>query len=355
MKDQDQTKSLPPLKPATSAGVASSKDAPGGSAASFGKLAKRITGITSNCLFTAIVLVAGLGVGRQIMRWWSADAPRQNAAPLNCEFTDGLGDPARLHILQFGGQAWSMARREFHGSREQAEKQFQRDCREEMRQTAIPAVKNGQEQQTLLASLAKTTAIDAELPHWQLFAVGENRLILVGVKPSLTKGAESFVVPPSGGDSGRKPAETGTMNQKPAEVAASQVVLWGIALPKGTDEWTEILFSPSKEECEAIPLLTDIPLPPKSRKMLSIQAVNGGVMVAFSGPGESESWRGHFEKWFTKGGWKPVFPWQNSASAWYSQYRGQSSEKSYSVDVHIFPNGKGEMSGLVIVGAGEKQ
>ncbi len=224
-----------------------------------------------------------------------------------------------------------MARREVHGSREQAEKQLQRDCREQIAGAAPSRNEPTPKEKSLLAALAKYSVIDADPRDWQLFALGGNKLITVGVKPPLAKEA----------------------GNKQGKIAASQVVLWGIVLPKGENDWSELLFVPSKEVDSAIPLLSDIPLPPKCRKMLTVQAVNGGAMVAFSGPGRPENWRGHFEKSFAKGGWKPVFPWQNTASAWYAQYRGRYKDKSCTADVHFYPDGKGEMSGLVIVGIAE--
>src|SRR5262245_66416391 len=45
--------------------------APGG----FGRLARRIAGWTANLLATALVLVAGLGIGRQVLVWWYESPP----------------------------------------------------------------------------------------------------------------------------------------------------------------------------------------------------------------------------------------------------------------------------------------
>jgi hypothetical protein len=41
----------------------------------FGRLARRIAGWTANLLATALVLVAGLGVGRQVLVWWYESPP----------------------------------------------------------------------------------------------------------------------------------------------------------------------------------------------------------------------------------------------------------------------------------------
>jgi hypothetical protein len=68
----------------------STRQAAGG----FGTLARRITGWTANLLATALVLVAGLGVGRQVLVWWYETPLQQRAAaqdePLPPETPDEL-------------------------------------------------------------------------------------------------------------------------------------------------------------------------------------------------------------------------------------------------------------------------
>jgi hypothetical protein len=56
---------------------ASATSAPAGG---FGSLARRIAGWTANLLATALVLVAGLGVGRQVLLWWYESQPAPAAA-----------------------------------------------------------------------------------------------------------------------------------------------------------------------------------------------------------------------------------------------------------------------------------
>jgi hypothetical protein len=316
----EKANAIPPLMKKTG------KDNIDISTPSFGKLSKRITGITSNLLFTAIVVVAGLGLGRQVLIWWAADAPNPSAAAKNADLSFDLGDPAGLEFLSFGSQGWSMARREFHGSRADAEKQLARDCREQIEKAPTPRHEPTAEQKNLLASLAKTPAIDAELPRWQLFAPNSNRAMLVGIKPPLVQAAEQ----------GSPPAGT------------SHIVLWGLALPQAVGEWSLLLFFPSVEGVAANPRLIDIPLPPECRKMLAVQGVNGGAMLTFSGPGDAESWRKFFDNWFAKQGWKPVFPWQSAAPAWYARYRGDYEGREIELSLQFRPDPKGGMTGLMI-------
>ena len=71
----------------------------------FAALAKRLSAWTTNSLFTLLVLVVGVGFGRQMTNWWAADAspPPVVAA--------GLDNPAQVRMLQFGDASWSLCRR----------------------------------------------------------------------------------------------------------------------------------------------------------------------------------------------------------------------------------------------------
>ena len=73
----------------------------------FVRLARRISAWTTNGLLTVIILVAGLGFGRQVLHWWAADT-RAKTASGTPSAGDGLGDPSQPHVLQFGDQPWSL-------------------------------------------------------------------------------------------------------------------------------------------------------------------------------------------------------------------------------------------------------
>ncbi len=47
---------------------------------SLGRLARRISRWTTNCLLTAMLLVIALGFGREVLHWWHDDAPPRPAA-----------------------------------------------------------------------------------------------------------------------------------------------------------------------------------------------------------------------------------------------------------------------------------
>ncbi len=65
-------------------------------AGSFGRLARRITGWSANLLATALVLVAGLAVGRQVLVWWYESPPEPLAAASNADLPPGMPGELRL-------------------------------------------------------------------------------------------------------------------------------------------------------------------------------------------------------------------------------------------------------------------
>ena len=90
---------------------------------SFATLARRISAWTTRGLLTLMVLVAGFGLGRQVLRWWADDAAP--ASPKSMPAAgDSLGDPAKPHTVEFGDRPGR-----FGGSRSRATRPRQSsDC-----------------------------------------------------------------------------------------------------------------------------------------------------------------------------------------------------------------------------------
>ena len=84
---------------------------------SFGRLALRISAWTTKGLLSAIILVAGLGFGRQVLHWWAADRQPPQAAPAAALADNRLGDPTQPHVFQFGNQPWSLRQQAIAGDR----------------------------------------------------------------------------------------------------------------------------------------------------------------------------------------------------------------------------------------------
>ena len=135
----------------------------------FAALAKRISAWTTNSLLTLIVLVAGLGFGRQTLKWWAADASPSSVVALP---TDSPDDLAQLHTLQFGDNSWSLRRRLVAGDKNKAVEQLRTACREVL-VTGASADKPPTGEDRFLAFLAGSTPVDQEPGKWRLYELQE--------------------------------------------------------------------------------------------------------------------------------------------------------------------------------------
>ena len=164
----------------------------------FAALAKRVSAWTTNSLFTLLVLVVGVGFGRQVTSWWGADTslPPTVAASVD--------DPAAWQMLQFGEASWSLCRRSVMGDKQEAIKQLRAACRQVL--LAGPSVDQSPADARFLTFLAGCTPVDQEPGKWRLYELREAFPMTVGV---LTR--------PNTQD---------------------RVAVWGLAMPMGAKLWT---------------------------------------------------------------------------------------------------------------------
>ena len=94
---------------------------------SLGRLARRISAWTTNGLISVMLVVIGLGFGREVLHWWHDEGGVPAAAPPMA--ADPLGDGAAPHLLEFGDQAWSVRRQEFSGLWADVSAALQAACR----------------------------------------------------------------------------------------------------------------------------------------------------------------------------------------------------------------------------------
>ena len=136
--------------------------APSGYAA----LARRISAWTTNSLLTLVILIAGVGFGRQVLRWWAADAPSPAAAVPSA--ADALGDPWQPHLLHFGNQPWTIRRQSIAGNRAAAAAALRRACREGIETAAPPSREPTETESRFLASLDRLKPAEESPGKWQL-------------------------------------------------------------------------------------------------------------------------------------------------------------------------------------------
>jgi len=148
----------------------------------FAALATRVCGWTTKGLLTALVIVAGLGVGRQVLVWWRQVEPV--AEPGNSPVTvgDGLGDLSRPHVLQFGSSPWSLGRQSVRGSQEAVTKTLREACRQAVRSCPLPPDPMTDAEKTFLATLAARQPAEQEGDTWRLYQLSGDFPVVVGTR-----------------------------------------------------------------------------------------------------------------------------------------------------------------------------
>jgi hypothetical protein len=271
---------------------------------SFAALAKRITVWTTNSLLTLIVLVAGLGFGRQVLNWWAAGASPSPTV------VNSVNDPAQIHTFQFGDNSWSLSRRSVTGDKNKAVEQLRVACREALEAgpsaAALPA------DDRFLTFLAGSTPVDQKPGKWRLYELNDAFPMTVGVATT--------------------------------SLAEHRVVVWGLAMPTGDKQWTLSTFQSEVCSTGGQSGLSDVPLPPGSRRTLSLLATGGGI-IAFSGPDRSVEWKNFYDEWSAHQGWQQVASWQPTGTAWYAKFATPDDL----IDIRFGPDGHGGLSGLLMI------
>ena len=263
----------------------------------FAALAKRISAWTTNSLLTLLILVAGLGFGRQVLKWWAADA---SASPIA---SDRPASP--FQTLQFGDNAWSIGRRSVAGDKKAAIEQLRVACREVLEtepSTAKPPSK------AKLDFLTGLTPVDQKAGKWRLYELHDAFPMAVGV------------------------------NSK-----EDRAVVWGLAMPMGDRQWTLSTFQAGISTTEGHCSKCDIPLPPGGCKTLAMSAADGRI-IAFGGPDQTDEWKRFYDDWFSHHGYQTA-TWRQVGSAWCAKFAGQGDL----VDVCFGPDGRGGLRGLLVM------
>jgi hypothetical protein len=318
----------------------------------FAALAKRISSWTSKGLASALVLVAGLAFGTQVLQWWRADKDSSDSPVEPVAAADGLGDPAREHHLRFGDNPWSMTRRTVAAAKPDALAMLRATCAESIRSgDALPATvwddfqsrPTAAEQQWLIA-LAGRQPVQQESGRWALYELEEPNLMVVGTR---SVGKE---------EGGRRKEEIGAASPRSSFIlppssfpSGSRVVTWGLAIPGEGSQWTlyTLQWTPSSGG-EAGPS-EDIPIPSGSARILSVRATGGGAMVSFRGPPDVEAWKRFFDSWVSLHHWRAVGPWRQYGLNWHLHCEKDRSAQGGTMDLHFGPDTRGGQSGLVVL------
>lgn len=268
---------------------------------------------TTNSLLTLIVLVAGLGFGRQVLTWWTADAPPPLAV------ANRLGDSTQLHTIDFGDNSWSLRRRSITGDKDQAVAELRGACRKVLE--AGSGVASSPVDDRFLTFLTGTTPVEQQPGEWRLYELNQAFPMAVGL---------------------RRPVAT-SMDPAKSKVAEYRTAVWGLAMPMGERQWMLSTFQtegPSGERSN----LAVVPLPPGSDRTLSLSAAGGGI-ISFSGPDRPTEWKQFYDNWFAQQGGHQTAGWQSAGQAWHAMFTTTED----SVDIRFGPDARGGLSGLLML------
>lgn len=297
------------------------------SSTGFASLAKRIAAWTTNCLASALIVVAGLGFGRQVLFWWAEDNP-PHTARLGADL---FADPSATHDVEFGNQAWTMSRRSMQGDWKRSLAELRTETASRTGQAPLPVDPVGPAERALLERLHLETPVMEERGAWKLYMLETPFPMVVGVREVLS----------------------GTNTPPRDELAASplRVVTWGLGIPAAEDEWTLYTFAATEPCHDRFSGLACPDLPPGATRTLAVRVAGGGAAVCFEGRGEVDVWKGFFEQWFRDHGWT-VGPWRQNGSSWYGRGRsGRTEQCPTTVDVQFGPVSGGGQAGLLVVSA----
>lgn len=302
----------------------------------YARLAKRISSVTTKCLLTALVLVAGLAFGGQVLRWWAADTRAPQAASTAADALHHLGDPTRMHEMHFGDRAWSLRRQSIAGNKQAALAALRAGCREVLSGDLPPDRQPGEAESGLLGQLAKQKPVEEAEGKWRIYQLDQAFPMVLGTRP-------------------REDAAD-SQTQGPQSGPASRVAAWGMAIPNRERVWTLYTFQPRSHRSPRLVDVPDVPMPPECTRTLAITVAGGGATLTFEGPRPAKSWIEFYDRWFRSHNWEAAGEWRRSGGGWHGRYRSPTKSGAATVDVHFGPDGRGRLAGMVLVsGSGERQ
>jgi hypothetical protein len=291
-------------------------------------VARRISGWTSNLLATGIVLVAALGLGRQLVVWWGVDSDAQVGAP---PAAIPLGSPPEE--LQFGDSGHFVERQSLRGARDAALEAMRAACRRIARSQQWPSESPGENESAFLQRMAERGPAESGV-GWQLHQFDGQFPIVVGIGIRLQSEASTTS------------AEGAPVAKQPE--ALRRVLAWSLATPSGEGQWTIYTWRAGGSRSPTSPL-AEIPLPPQSRRTLTLRSKEESV-IGLAGSAPLEAWKRHFDNLARERGW-PAEPWRLGGTSWHTRYF--DPQASQAIDVQLSEPTQGRLVGMVIVQRGD--
>lgn len=300
-------------------------------------LGRRISERTTDLLAIAIVLIASLTMGRQMLRWWHDDAP----SVLDMGPLDNLGAEwgldSRPVTLEFGNSPINVTRQEFSVGGPQAALDSVRErCQAILVAADPPDTPRDQSELDQLKSLAGLTPESEQPGSWQLFTITGGLPMVVGVKTFDTGPVKSV---------GISPAET------------QRVICWGLVFPSlSPGSWTAYTFvrrqadptDPTNASAQVFELAR-LELPAGCQRTVMMQETGQCGLMGFQGTGQTDVWQQHFSNWFQAQGWTQSESWQPLQGGWSGRFvrREPGRMEDSTIQVQCYQQQTGRGVGLI--------
>lgn len=266
---------------------------------------------TTRGLLAAMIFVAGLSVGRQVLIWWRADVAAPGGGVR--EAAAGNDDFAAGRLFQFGDAAWSMRRAVVRGDEAAASAAL-------VQAAALPAVQqpptpSTDPERTLLDTLAKRSPALVRPDGLRVYIVdGPFPMVVAVCRPPIPPPASS----------------------KPVAATGVRVVTWGVAAPAASDAWNVYTFWPaSGRTATATGGDGQPPLPSGSRRGLAVQTEHGGGLTAFCTAEPLDDVAGFYERWFAERRWRREAATHERGRHWGARFAAPGQQGGIVADIQL--------------------
>jgi hypothetical protein len=326
----------------------------------YAALAGRLTQWTTKGLLIALIFVAGLGFGREALRWWAGRGSQNLVGPLVP--ADGLGDPGRRQELLFGNSPWQIDAESLAGDRARVTAVLLDRCRQAAASSRLPSESPLPSETQFLRHLREQSPVPSQAGSCPVYQLEGAFPMAVGLRPRIPHAPREDARHAEGKDA--RHAERDEYGDEYSDEytrgeSGFRVVTWGMAIPHGTiplgkgtppvAAWTLYVFHRAGVASAEAGGLPEISLPAQSRRLVSMRVAGGGSMTTFQGTAPIGGWQRFFDNWFSSHGWTSGHGWPSAGRAGHCRYRPADGRSSASAEVEIAEDGHGGLTGLVMV------
>jgi hypothetical protein len=292
----------------------------------YGPVARRIARRTTDLLAIALVLIAGLGLGRQLIGWWSEPkAPAPVAEPATW-----MGHESPV-TLEFSDSGYALERTPVDGNRDTAVERLIDAC---AAVAASPTARAGPPtpaEQRLIAAAAALEPVREDPGRWRIHVV-DGPVVMAAVlsEPSM------------------RSASVGEPDDwKTNESQSPRVLCWGLAFPADDHRWILYTFR-SIAETATVPVpATAACLPHGSRRVLTAADAAGGSLTVFDGPGPLDAWQRSITTCLQRAGYRQSTSSHLTTSGWTARFESSEVSDQPAIEIHIAPSDSETLTGIL--------